>query len=451
MRAGFAVVAALLLVASSQVSAKVTSAEAVRLGKELTPVGAIKAGNADGSIPEWTPVNKEGKPAGEFPRDPQGFALSREPPLYTISASNLDKYADQLTEGHKLLLRRYGSYHMNVYRSYRLVNWPDAVLKATVENATRADLQGPDVPDGAELGFPFPIPRSGAEPIWNHKLKWRGEAVQRTNAQLIVQPDGSFVQSKLVEDFKFYYASIADPQAMSTGVEFLRYLSRALAPQRIADTITLVQERSSTGSEGRNAWLRPPRLKRVSRTPSVCCDNPNEVSDGNQLYDQIDMFNGVLERYDWTLLGRKEMLVPYDSIRIGSNAVHYQDLVRPQHLNPELPRYELHRVWIVEANLKPGAAHVFKRRRFYIDEDSWTIVAVDDYDNRDQLLQFQEGHLVLLPSILSVATTPEVIYHFDSGRYFITGLYNEDSPPNFTVHLDDQMLTPAAVQKNLSN
>ena len=39
---------------SGLIQAKVSETEAAKLGAELTPVGAVKAGNADGSIPAWT-------------------------------------------------------------------------------------------------------------------------------------------------------------------------------------------------------------------------------------------------------------------------------------------------------------------------------------------------------------------------------------------------------------
>src|SRR5437773_196241 len=80
---------------------------------------------------------------------------------------------------------------------------------------TTATLSGTDTVEGAKLGFPFPIPGSGAEAIWNHKLKWRGENVRRSNDQLIVQPNGEFQLTKIVEDVKFYYASIKNPQPLS--------------------------------------------------------------------------------------------------------------------------------------------------------------------------------------------------------------------------------------------
>jgi len=146
-------------------------------------------------------------------------------------------------------------------------------------------------------------------------------------------------------------------------------------------------------------------------------------------------------------VGKREMFIPYDSNRIAGNTVSYRDLIRPGHVNADIPRYELHRVWIVEANLKPGMSHSLSKRRFYLDEDSWTIIAVDGYDNRKQLFQFQEGHLSFAPNILAAFTVPEVIYHFATGRYFITAAFNEDRPYDLTATFPGDYFTPASVQK----
>ena len=425
--------------------AKVDAAEAAKLGKELTLVGAEKAGNKEGTIPAWTGRKQTGKLSDEFPNDP---AIDDEKPLFTITAANMAQYADKLTVGHKELLKRFPSYKMNVYPSHRTATFPDEVLKATVENATRATLVGTDIIEGAKLGFPFPIPKNGAEIIWNHKLKWRGEAVRRYNNQMIVQPDGDYQLTKLVEDVKFSYASIKNPVEMSPDSnEFLKYLSQTLAPPRLAGTFILVHEKADVGDKGRAAWLYSPGLKRIRRAPTVQYDSPYEGTDGNQFYDQVDMFNGALDRYNWKLIGKKEFYLPYNSDKIAGNTVKFKDLVRPKHLNQDLPRYELHRYWVVEANLKDGTNHTFKRRTFYVDEDSYNIEAVDDYDNKDQLYKFQEGHLLTAASVLTTSTVPEVIYDFFSGRYFITTAFNEDKPTDFTVNFNDDYFTAASVQK----
>ncbi|MGH6644775.1 MAG: DUF1329 domain-containing protein, partial [Bradyrhizobium sp.] len=129
-------------------------------------------------------------------------------PLYVITKANVAQYDKLLTEGHKAMFKTYPDYKMIVFPSYRNAFFPDDILKATIANASRATLVGTDDVQGAELGFPFPIPKSGAEPLWNHKLKFRGSAVKRFNNQAIVKPDGSYKISKLVEDVKFKYANL---------------------------------------------------------------------------------------------------------------------------------------------------------------------------------------------------------------------------------------------------
>lgn len=440
---------ALLIGAPQMVAAKVSEAEAAKLGKELTPVGAERAGNKAGTIPEWTPVKMGG--------DPKGFAhnaaVEADKPIFTITAKDVAKYADSLSEGHKELFKRYpGSYKMVVYPSRRVATFPDKVLQETIKNATRAELDDPDNPKGAFVGIPFPIPSSGAETIWNHRVKWRGENVRRYNNQMIVQQDGKFSLTKIVEDVQFEYASVArpNPAELKPGVTVIRYISQTISPPRIAGTYILVHEKAGLGPQGRAAWLYAPALKRIRRAPAVCCDNPYEGTDGHQFYDQVDMYNGVLERFTWKLVGKKEVFTPYNAYKIAGETVKYADLARPKHLNQELPRYELHRMWVVEADNKPNLRHTFKKRRLYIDEDSWNITMIDDYDQQGQIVQFQEGHLVTSSAILASSTVPEVIYHFDSGRYFVTAMSNEDQPNDTTVTYPNNYFEADSVQKKAS-
>jgi len=439
--------AGLILASSGSALAAVSAQEAAKLGKELTPIGAEPGGNAAGTIPAWTPLKQKGAASlkGEYTSDPK---IDAEKPLFTITKANMAKYADQLTAGHKQLLRTYDSYKMNVYPSHRQVAWPDFIYKATAENATKCNLLGVDNPDNCGLGFPFPLPKSGAEVIWNHKLKYRGEGATRYNNQMIVQPDGGYQFTAIQEDVNFYYANKDKPVPLTKDAGlFIKYFSKIQGPPRLAGTMILVHERAGAGSEGRQAWLYAPALKRIRRAPTVCCDNPAEGTDGHQFYDQIDMFNGILDRYTWKIVGKKEMYIPSNSNKIAGPTVKYKDLAAPKHLNQDLPRYELHRVWIVEAEVRPGTSHTFRKRRFYVDEDGWQIVAVDAYDANLGLYQFQEGHMVALSNVLGSGTLPEVIYHFDSGRYFLTALANEDKANDYTKRFDESFFDPDNVQK----
>ena len=435
---GLIVAAALSLSGAAQ--AKVGADEAAKLGKELTPVGAERAGNADGSIPAWKPAAQRGSIEGEFPANPE---IDGDQPLFTITQANYEQYADKLDAGKRELFKRFDSYKMKVYPSHRLVNFPKEILDATVANATTAELKGSDLLVNASLGFPFPIPKNGAEPIWNHRLKYRGDTVRRYNNQMIVQTSGDFQFTKIVEDVKFYYANITEPGPVGESAVTLKYLSETLSPPRLAGTFILVHEKVDT----RDAWLYSPGLRRIRRAPTVCCDNPAEGTDGHQFYDQVDMFNGTLERYNWKLLGKREMYIPYNSNFISGPEVSYDDIAAPKHLNQELPRYELHRVWVVEANVKEGTNHSIAKRVFYIDEDSWNIVAVEGYDGRGDLFQYQEGHHVFAYNMLLTGTVPEVIYHFNSGRYFVTAMANEDRAVDFSVKFRESDFEAASVQR----
>lgn len=440
-----------MAIATPAAFAGVSATEAAELGKTLTPIGGQKAGNADGTIPEWQPRQARGAFKGEYPTDP---AIEAEKPLFTITAKNAAQYANKLTAGHAELLKRFPqTYKMNVYPTHRTVDFPQKIKDETVKNATRAKLDGVDNPSGAFVGFPFPIPKSGAEPIWNHRVKYRGTTVRRFNNQMIVQQDGRFSLTKIIEDVKFtYYANpdASNPVELKPGADFIRYLSETVSPPRYAGTFILVHEKAGFGDEGRSAWLYAPALKRIRRAPAVCCDNPYEGTDGHMFYDQIDMYNGVLERFTWKLVGKREVYIPYNSFRIAGKKTKYADIARPGHVNPELPRYELHRVWVVEAENKPNLRHTFKKRRFYVDEDSWNIVAIDNYDHQGALMQFQEGHLVPIYSRQWATTIPEVIYHLNSGRYFVTSMINEDQPYDSETPMPDKTFDPDTVQKRTS-
>jgi hypothetical protein len=482
--------------------AKVSAAESARLGADLTPVGAVAAGNAEGTVPAWigsknfdevvksqTPQSLEAlrlQYEALRQKDPQDFdllmqdlnklgtdnyaAVSKqidaidaklptaaqdlsgrlrremggagkyEQPLFIITKSNLAQYAANLTAGQQALFAKYPDYRMVVYPTIRNAYYPDEINRATIANAVNAELKGTDELSGAVLGFPFPIPKTGAEVIWNHKMAYRGSAVRRYNNQAIVNADGSYKISKLIEDIKFKYANLKENNA-GTRILFY-YLSDVLSPPRVAGQLLLVHENSGAGGSGREAWLYNPGLGRVNRAPDVGYDNPSIGTDGEQFNDQIDVFNGALDRYDWKLLGKKEIYIPYNSYFLISPLVKYKDIIRPGHVNQNLLRYELHRVWVVDATLKAGMRHQFKRRTFYVDEDGWAIAAVDCYDNRDQLWKVQESELITAPFVPVLTGLAEIIYDLQSSRYFVTALQNEDRYIDFKIDFKDEYFSP---------
>jgi hypothetical protein len=170
--------------------------------------------------------------------------------------------------------------------------------------------------------------------------------------------------------------------------------SRSSAPARLAGTILIAHETLDQVKEPRRAWVYNAGQRRVRRAPNVAYDNPGTAADGMRTSDQFDMYNGAPDRYDWKLVGKQELIVPYNSYKLHSDQVKYKEILTPLHINQDLTRYELHRVWVVEATVKSGTSHVYPRRTFYVDEDSWQILAVDQYDARGQLWRVSEAHCI---------------------------------------------------------
>lgn len=442
----------LALAVAGPATARVSEQEAARLGGGLTPVGAIWDGNEAGTIPAWEPWPAHGDPGGEdltagnFP-DTIGKLLAEEP-KFTITADNYREYADHLTEGHKALFELYPGYRMKVYPTHRNMGYPDPIEKFTKRNATTARLDGcNDCLRDAELGFPFPIPQSGAEAIWNHRLRWRGEHVRRNNDQAIVQPDGTVQITELIENVKFPYTLLDDQERTRIEDEddvMIYYQAETVAPPRTAGRFLLAWEHVGH----RSGWIYNPGQRRVRRVPSAGYDNSYEGTDGQQFYDQVDMYNGALDRYHYELAGKREIFIPYNNFAVNAPDLEYRgDLLGEKHFNQELMRYELHRVWVVEATLREDVNHLFKRRTFYLDEDGWNIVAVDCYDNHDQLWKFQEAAVVQYPPLRVTGGAPELIYDLQSGAYFVTAMSNEGEPNDYSVVYEDRYFSPQSLRR----
>ena len=427
-------------------TAEITEEQIARLGGDLTPLGGERAGNADGTIPEWTggitePPN--GYVVGEHHRDPYGD----DRPLFVINAANLDAYRDKLSVGHQRMLETYASFEMPVYPTRRSASAPQRIYDATRNIAATAKLvdDGNGV-GGAVVGVPFPIPANGLEAVWNHLLRYRGETVKCTIGQAAVTRNGAYTVVKYGLEIELRYSlpGMTEEELDNTMILFKQ---KVLAPARLAGDILLVHETMNQVREPRNAWTYNPGQRRVRRAPNVAYDNPGTTTDGLRTADQFDMFNGAVDRYDWQLVGKREIYVPYNAYRLHSDQLAFTDILTPLHVNPEHLRYELHRVWVVEATLKEGARHIYKRRTLYIDEDSWQILLADIYDNRDELWRVSEGHVINYYEKPLIWPTLEVHTDLQAGRYLTLGLDNEFPMCTYDAAVQTRDFTPAALRR----
>jgi hypothetical protein len=446
-RTTLAVLVSVGWLAASPAGAGLSPDEIGKLGTSLTPMGGIQAGNEAGTIPAWTGGLTSPPPGyqeGKHYVDP----FSDDRPLFTITAKDMDRYRDKLTVGHQALLKAYpDSYKMRVYPTRRSAAMPQRIYAATRKVAATARLSdnGNGV-TGAVIGIPFPIPKNGLEVIWNHILRWRAEGALRQIAQAAPTRGGQYTLVKFNDKFDFQYVHGGmTEQRLNNIIAF--FMQKVVAPARLAGGILLVHETLDQNKEHRKAWIYNPGQRRVRRAPNVAFDNPGTAADGQRTRDQFDMFNGSPERYDWTLVGRKEIYVPYNNYRLQSPELKFKDIIKPRHINQEYPRYELHRVWVVDAMLKKGTRHIYKRRTFYVDEDSWQVLVVDQYDNRDKLWRVSEGFAMNYYDVPNLWTSLEVHTDLQNGRYLVVGLTNEYPPYDFDVHFLPQDFAPAALRR----
>jgi len=404
---------------ATQAHAAVSAEEAAKLKTELTPLGGEKQGNKDGTIPAWT-----GAPtaiAGEKPGGRRGDPFKDEKPLYSVTAKNADQYADKLTDGTKALLKKYPeTFRLDVYKTHRTAIAPQWVYDNTAKNATQAKLEN-NQPVGAYGGIPFPIAKTGAEAIWNHILRWRGASWEAQMNQYQITADGKVVlttDGTIKQNMPYYFedGSLASYKGFYWDIN----LVNAGPPIRAGEMLV---GRESFDTAKTNAYVYLTGQRRVRKLPNACCDTPTPASAGLMSFDEIQVWQGRTDRFDWKLVGKKEILVPYNSNRLLQ--VKDADLVKGQHLNPDHVRWELHRVWVVEAKLKQGERHQAPRSVYYLDEDGWGALLGDRWDAQNQLWKTLWTMSYVMPDVPGTVQQTFGYYDLLSGTGYVSNVLND--------------------------
>lgn len=436
----------LLAAMAAQAQAKVDEAQAARLGQSLTPLGAERAGNAAGTIPAWT--GGVTPPAAYQPGMHHPDPFAGDAMLYRVDQSNLSDHAAQLPDGLRALLERNPSYYLRVFPTRRSAAAPERIYEATRQNATTTELiaNGNGI-QGAAAGIPFPIPQSGLEVIWNHILHYKGDQNHIINSQaVVIGGKPKYITRDRHILYVYNHEGITQQDLDNT---LLYYKYRVTAPSKLSGTALVVEDTLDQVLSTRKAWRYSPDDRRVRRLPSLAYDSPQPDTSGLATADVVDVFNGAPDRYEWSLVEKREMLVPYNSYAVHQKGIPYEQIVQAETLNPELLRYELHRVWVVDATLRASFDHPYQKRRFYIDEDSWQILAVDLYDDSGALIGLQESHPISYYELPMFNSTLETLYDFKGGNYFVDGLDNNEPMYDFNIKLTPRDFSPSALRRGI--
>ncbi|WP_020655123.1 DUF1329 domain-containing protein [Massilia niastensis] len=415
--------AASFSVAATSALAAVTPQEAEQLKSTLTPMGAERAGNKEGTIPAWSGKTVEAK-ASEARLPPAIFA--DEKPLLAIKADNIDKYADKLAEGTKYLLKNYPGFRLDVYPTHRTATAPQYVYDNTYFNATNTRLDGETMTTAPHYkgGVPFPIPKTGLEAIFNTLWTWRGSDRQMTADTWFVSSSGkrSLSVSNILKESNPYYYTGGRKDAWGGKLRGTG-LVELTAPAYSAGEKTLILGPTDPISQDTNGWTFLTGQRRLRKIPSVQYDVPFPYTSGVTNYDDAYGFNGATDRYDWKLVGKKEIYIPYNNNNFA-RVTDLEKVVGPQYVNPDHVRWELHRVWVVDATLKSGARHTVPKRRFYLDEDTWNVVISDQWDAKGQFWKNINLLTFVFPDEPVAMVVTNLIYNVQSKAYTVQNAIN---------------------------
>lgn len=386
---------ALLLSLSTQISlAAVSQEEAAQLGRELTRFGAEQSANADGSIPAY---------AGGLEKldayDPATMSTYIDPfadekPIYSVSASNMGEYQEMLTAGTKAMMEKYPSFSIDVYPSHRTFRYPEWVLENTVKNATTTSLTGDiegDALAGADenglpfRGIPFPIPKTGYEVLWNQSARFSAAVSHNVAKGFLVDSSGNTIELSGVNSWFLHpWYDENDALRSRTFSSLFGFSATLTSPPSAAGTVFLNYYTADAANEGQRVWFYTPGQRRVRRAPEFAYDVPIAAYGGVTVWDDVYGYLGRMDRFNFELVGKKEMLIPYNAFA-PANTLTIDQVLGENHVNPAAVRWEKHRVWVVDGTRKDSARHAYSRRTFYVNEDCWCIVASEAYDNGGQL------------------------------------------------------------------
>lgn len=441
---------ALAAMVSVSAFAAVPEEVANRLAQDLTPTGAERAGNSDGTIPAWTggltePPAGLGYKAGEHYLDP----FADDQVQFTIDGTNYTQYEDNLTVGQIEMLRTYPSYKMNVYPTRRAcANTESAYAQARL-NAVTGQLaaDGNGVVDAVRT-TPFPIPNNALEIVWNHLLTFRAFKLAAQTVNAAPTRDGTFTPTVVQTDTIINYSNPAITKTEELDNVSVYIIFNTIAPARSAGSVLLVHETLNQAAGARRAWQYSPGTRRVRRAPNIAYDNPGNNSDGLTTSDSFDMYNGAPDRYDWTVLGKREVYIASNNYKVQQADVKYTDIVKPGHPDQDLVRYERRRVWEIQADLKPLTRHVYSRRQLALDEDGWQIAATTLYDGRGELWRVQERWAAVAYDYPLCNGAGDIVYDLNAGRYLAGGLRSEEGPINYNAaELSLDRYTPATIRQ----
>ncbi len=364
--------------------------------------------------------------------------------LFTIDKSNYLEYADQLlTPGQIEMFNVYSdTFKMHVYPSRRSCAVPPEVNELTSQNAELTD-EGEGI-IGIVGSIPFPNPSEALHHVWNHILRYRGVNIYGSSPFYIINPDSSITYGAGEAIAINYWNPFVDNKKGLQGM----LMSKVTHPPRLADASLLVIESLNALKTPRKAWVYNPGTRRVRRAPDIAYDYKPTANQGITTTDQFDGFNGAKDRYEWTFLGTKKKLMPYNAYKLHETDI--DKYLTPYHIDQNYLRYELVNVNVIQADLRKNKRHILPHRTMYFDTDSHNMLVEETFDEENKIMAYREFPIINYydqPMCLSVHSAT---YDFATRRYQLSNVRSIDIP-KIQWRLDEphneNMFTPEGLKR----
>ncbi len=407
---------------------------------DISLVGADPGPNESGEIPAWVGIAGLQCPAdyekGDFLPNP----YEAEKPLYRIDHTNVDKYKHRLSFGQVTRLKRHKRFYMNIYPAHRNLEYLPEYYAATIETQKSVKIDEDNTLIGFKGGVAFPHAKNGLEAAWNVRRMYTSDDAMSSLVDRIVSPAGKIKKT----------IQIAKVMTLGEG----RITHKLPNPNKLAQKIvafyTYPADTAGTcfmaysyldSTKLDETWLYLPTLRRVRRAPSM---TGGGQIDGELCMDENGQeFRGNVNDWTWKLHGKKEHYVAYNCFSIFVKGTKPEDECWAQDLNPERLRYELHRVYKLEANAIEGLNHPYKKRVGFYDEDAWQPLLGDRYDKRGDIYRQFEAYTYADYCEKMRQTMGYLYMNLVSGRYeLFGGNLDENSQANmYNIGMEESFFT----------
>lgn len=426
----------LIALFGNPLSAKMSEQDVARLGNDLNPMGGIKAANADGMIPQWT-GSIVGLPKGlqwDGPGTPYPNPWPDEKPLFVITSDNMEQHAQRLSPGQIAMFKAYPeTFRMPVYPSHRDFAYSNAYYAKALYNARNAELYNDSEGIRGYVGGPaFPVPSNGPEAVWYTRTTGSYAVREGEYSDIAVFPNGTRSTRRSRFRQESPYTDLSNPNTPEYEYPKLgKYASYIMTyvtePARDKGLITSIFEPYDYSENAREVWRYLPGSRRVRRAPTVGFDTPDGPG-GLKTVDEVRGFNGSMERFEWELLGRQEMFIPYHNYDFDDPQLDYDQLLTSFHANPDYMRYELKRVWVAQGTLRKGQRHLYGKRRIYIDEDTGLSAITENYDGRGELWKVVLFNNIYEYHGAAYLRRVQMYHDLRAGAYIAERLINDSEP-----------------------